>query len=56
VTEQPAPEQAQQEDLTADDAKVSPTDNGWKDGDGPQPAQTTTPALGSFTGEQVHPL
>lgn len=33
----------QQDDLTADDANVSQTDNGWKDGDGPQPAQTATP-------------
>lgn len=36
------PEQAQ-DDLTADDAKVSQTDNGWRDGDGPQPAQTVEP-------------
>lgn len=33
-----------QDDLTADDGKVSPTDNGWREGDGPQPVQTTEEA------------
>jgi hypothetical protein len=40
-----------QDDLTADDAKVSPTDNGWKDGDGPQPAQIVAPP----TAAPAHP-
>lgn len=34
----------EQDDLTADDAKVRPTDNGWHDGDGPQPVQTADEA------------
>jgi hypothetical protein len=33
----------EQDDLTADDEKVSQTDNGWHDGDGPQPPQTSAP-------------
>jgi hypothetical protein len=36
-----------QDDLTADDGKVSRTDNGWRDGDGPQPVQTATPLPGA---------
>jgi hypothetical protein len=40
--------QQQQDDLTADDRKVSQTDNGWHEGDGPQPVQTVEP-----TGPQV---
>lgn len=28
------------EDLTQDDDKVRQTDNGWHEGDGPQPVQT----------------
>lgn len=34
------------DDLTADDVKVSRTDNGWKDGDGPQPVQSIDPEQG----------
>lgn len=36
-----------QDDLTADDGKVSRTDNGWKDGDGPQPVQSVPPQDGA---------
>jgi hypothetical protein len=38
-------------DLTADDHKVRQTDNGWHDGDGPQPEQTSTAPAGSPTEE-----
>lgn len=40
----------QQDDLSAEaDHLVRQTDNGWHDGDGPQPVQTSAPPEGSPT-------